>query len=102
MVHGRMPGVIAKTTTALEADVSKVLCLVFPDGTTLFVPSGEDYRLLLDTWRSTQSHDADALRTYAKCGGGLVMMTMLREDYNALPVAEFPWPAPEETCPIKQ
>lgn len=92
MIYGRMPGVITKTTTALEADVAKVLCLVFPDGTTLFVPSGEDYRLLLDTWRSGQSADAETTRTFGACGGGLVMMTMLREDYNALPVAEFAWP----------
>jgi hypothetical protein len=77
----------------LGPDMLNIQCLVCPDGTVLFVREPEKLSDTFNTWKARLTDDRRQEYDEAKVCGGVVMVTMLRKDYMAIPVdAEFPWP----------
>jgi|GEM_PF-6917964 len=69
-------------------DVIEVLCMVFPDGTTLWIDDTNNARQrVIDAWQAWRARLSDDIRArydVAKVLGGFVLCRMLREDFQAI------------------
>lgn len=67
-----------------SSDIIDVLCLVFPNGQTLFTEKAslEEVKRLTTNWKETNPGSAEKWRD---CLGGFIFMRMLREDYQRIP-----------------
>jgi hypothetical protein len=70
-----------------------IKCLVLPDGKVLFIREPEKLSATFAAWKNGLTGEVRQEYDKAKVCGGVVMVTMLRKDYMAIPVdTEFPWP----------
>lgn len=70
-----------------------VLCFVFPDGSTFFLPTEtfnqHDPQKVMDAWKAELSPERRQRYEEAQVMGGFVWMHMLKEDYDRLPATSM-------------
>lgn len=72
----------------------KIACVVLPDGRIGFMPENRDtIGACIKSWKDGLTDDQKIAHKFANTLGGVVIVTMLKSDYENIPaMSQFPWP----------